>query len=220
MLLWLLCYDHLTTMSLFQQVFRTNMYAHILLLFSNLFCLPNPPFESPSSLNSKILVFFTFKGDLSILTLGGRVDPIHEFKEKKLFLINSAMMIWVSGLYPSIFGINNCVSGRGGTLVYLISHDTLLNWTFIFNHVTLWRTLFLHLEPSLYQLHLVYRFHLHMNILTSCRLQFSSTEEQYSFSLYLGDTDWRTVYNGSQSCFFFFITEALFSYLIFSTRKE
>lgn len=47
------------------------------------------------------------------------------------------MMIWVSGLYPSIFGINNCASGRGGTLVYLISHDTLLNRTFIFNHVTL-----------------------------------------------------------------------------------
>lgn len=153
MVLWLPCYDHLTTMCLFQEVIRTNMYAYILLLYPNLFCLPNPPSGSPLSLNSKILASSTFKADLSILTLG-EVDPMHEFKEKKLALINSAIMIWVNGLYPSIFGINNCASGRGGALVYLISHDTSLNGIFIFNHLTFWITLFLYLEPSLHQLHL------------------------------------------------------------------
>lgn len=175
-------------MSLFQEVVRIHIYAYILLLYPILFCLPNPPFGSLLSLNSKILAFSTLKADLCILT-SGEVDPIHVFKEKKkLALINSTMMIWVSDLYPSISGINNCASGRGGTLVCLISQDTSLNRIFIFNHLAFRITLFLYLEPSLHQLHLAYRFHLHMNILTSCGLQCRSTEEQYSFSLYLGGT--------------------------------
>lgn len=106
-LLRLLSYEYLPTMSLFQEAIMTNLLFSPSASLNLPIFLPTPPFGKTLPLNYKILVFLTSSADLLNPAFRKR-QPI--CTDKRLALVNLAMMICVRGLSPLIVRI--CITRK------------------------------------------------------------------------------------------------------------